>query len=171
MSEERANAALARLSRISTEMAARRELRDRAADAARAASKESMLKIGPVAEKVAEHLGELGRRQREAGGWATNKTMADKENLLGFGPEEDTGEHPLPGYVTPSTSGDHEEDTIGALAEEDEHPEPKPPVRVAEPAPAAEFKGDLFTPRGGGRRRAPDAEDDDFSNTSSWLES
>ncbi|HEV8558549.1 MAG TPA: hypothetical protein VGR06_19435 [Actinophytocola sp.] len=170
MSEERANAALARLSQISTEMTARRELRDRAAEAARAASKESMLKIGPVAEKVAEHLGELGRRQREAGGWATNKTMADKDNLLGFGPEEDTGEHPLPGYVMPSTSGNHEEDKIGVLAEDDEHPEPaQTPVRAAEPAP--EPKVDLFTPRGGGRRRAPDPEDDDFSTTSSWLES
>lgn len=168
MSEERANAALARLSQINTEMAARRELRDRAVAAARSASRESMLKIGPVAEKVAEHLAELGRRQRSAGGWATQKTLADKDNVLGFGPEEDEGvEAEFVPYPAPTTNGDRAEDTIGVLAEEDEHAEP--PARAAGPVPDPKPAADPFTPRGGGRRREPEPEDDDFSTTSSWL--
>jgi hypothetical protein len=157
VSEERANAAIARLGQITTEMAARRELRDRAAEAARTAARESTLKIGPVAEKVAAHLAEMGRRQREAGGWATQKTLADKDNLLGFGPEEDeTGE--FAGYTPPPAAPPRPEgdpaDQIGALADDDHHPEPTP-------QPVASR---------GGRRRAPEPEDDDdFSATSSWL--
>jgi hypothetical protein len=61
------------------------------------------------------------------------------------------------------------------VLDEDEHAvearAPEPP-----PAPAKEPEVDLFTPRGGFRssaaRRAPDreSEDDDFSDTSSWLQ-
>lgn len=156
--EDRASAAISRLSQITTELNARRELRDRSADAARSAARETMLKIGPVAEKVAEHLGELGRRQREAGGWATQKTLADKENLYGFGPEEDEGEE-YARFAAPIASADAaEEDTIGKLAEEDEKPasEPRRDGSVAAARPS---------------RRVADheVEDDDFSSMSTWL--
>jgi hypothetical protein len=87
--DDRTAAALSRLSQISKELTARRELRDRSAEAAKAQAKESMLKIGPVAEKAAKHLGELGRRQRTAGGWVTEKTLADKQHVLGFRPEDE----------------------------------------------------------------------------------
>jgi hypothetical protein len=153
--EERASAAIARLSQITTELNARRELRDRGAEAARAAARETMLKIGPVAEKVAQHLGELGRRQREAGGWATRKTLADKEHLYGFGPEEDEAE-PYDGFTTPTTNaGAAEEDTIGKLAEADETP--AQPRRDTPPA---------MQPRRGPKH---EAEDDDFSTMPTWL--
>jgi hypothetical protein len=156
MSEERAMAAMSRLSQITTEMAARRELRDRAAEAAKAAAQESVKKIGPVAEKVAEHLAELGRRQREAGGWVTEKTLADKDKVLGFGPEEDdsaefAGYTPAPVAAPPEGEPANQ---LGALAEED-HPAPE-----SQPEPVVSR---------GGRRRAPDPEDDDFSHTDSWL--
>ena len=172
MSEEKARAAISRLSQITTEMAARRELRDRGAEAARAASNESMRKIGPVAEKVAAHLGELGRRQREAGGWATQKTLADKDRVLGFGPEEDDAAERefVPPYSMTSPAADPDTSQIGAL-DEDEHAVEARPAAPS-PAPAREPEVDLFTPRGGARRRAPDREpeDDDFSDTSSWLQ-
>src|SRR5919197_736685 len=131
MSEDRARVAISRLSAITTEMAARRELRDRGAEAARGASREAMLKMGPAVEKVARQLSELGRRQREAGGWATRKTLADKDNVMGFGPEED--EATEPGYVAypVPTAANQEEDRIGVLAEEDAQ-------AAAKPQPSAE---------------------------------
>lgn len=153
--EERASAAIARLSQITTELNARRELRDRGAEAARAAARETVLKIGPVAEKVAEHLGELGRRQREAGGWATQKTLADKDHLYGFGPEEDEAEE-HDRFAAPATSAEEPgEDTIGKLAEADAAPtEPRRDV----PAAARPRRGPIR-----------EAEDDDFSTVPSWL--
>ncbi|HEV2781456.1 MAG TPA: hypothetical protein VGX25_18905 [Actinophytocola sp.] len=154
---DRATAAISRLSQITTELNARRELRDRSAAAARAAAGESMAKMGPVAEKVAEHLGELARRQRGAGGWVTQKTLADKEQVFGFEPEDDeSAEREYAGFSVPGAiPADQEPDTIGVLAEEDD--KPAAPPRREVPAPSA-------------RRRAPDeADDDDFSHTSSWL--
>jgi hypothetical protein len=163
---DRASATLARLAAIGTELSARRELRDRGQAAASAAAQDSVKKIGPVAEKVAEHLGELGRRQREAGGWATQKTLADKEPVFGFDPEEDEpADAEYARYTAPVE--DKEEDTIGVLAEPDDHRSEPGPPREAAPSGAAEPGVSRPAPR----RRAPvhEAEDDDFSNMSSWL--
>jgi hypothetical protein len=40
------------------------------------------------AVKYADHMAELNRRKQEAGGWATEKTLSDKDNVMGFGPDE-----------------------------------------------------------------------------------
>lgn len=64
----RTGAALSRLAGITAELAARRELRDRAAQLARARSRANLLAIGYLTERTATRLAELGRR-RAPGGW------------------------------------------------------------------------------------------------------
>lgn len=118
--DDRASAAINRLSSLNTELAARRELRERGMEASMAASREYVSKVGAVAEKMAEHLAELDRRQRDAGGWATEKVMANKGRVYGFGPDDEE------------------------------------PAKPSAARPATEPVDD-------------EAEDDDFSSTSSWL--
>lgn len=168
--DNRTAAALSRLSQISKELTARRELRDRSAEAAKAQARESMRKIGPVAEKAAKHLGELGRRQRTAGGWVTEKTLADKQHVLGFRSEDDEPADPYAGLAaqapaapprTPSST------IIGNLTDEDR------PV-VAAPPPAVERRvtpPPTRTPAPRTRQPAADTEptDEDFS-TKSWMQ-
>lgn len=67
--DDRTDAALSRLARISTELAARRELRDRAAQLARARSRANLQAIGYLTERTATRLTELGRSQSARGGW------------------------------------------------------------------------------------------------------
>ena len=163
MSEDRAAAAISRLSQITTEMAARRELRDRSAAAALAQSRESMSKMGAVAEKVAEHLGELGRRQREAGGWATGKTLADRDRVIGFDPEDEELAEAYTGYTVPANAA-RDELTAAVFGDE------QAAHQVAQPA-TAPVNPPLPEPAVSRGRRARDDEpdDDDFSDTSSWL--
>jgi hypothetical protein len=167
--DNRTAAALSRLSQISKELTARRELRDRSAEVAKAQAGESMRKIGPVAEKAAKHLGELGRRQRTAGGWVTERTLADKQHVLGFQPEDDAPADPYAGLAAqvpvapPRTSPSA---TIGTLTEQGGPvATPPPPVeRRTTPPPTR-------APAPRARRPAVDDEstDDDFS-TRSWMQ-
>ncbi|WP_199434383.1 hypothetical protein [Qaidamihabitans albus] len=183
MAEGKAAAAVSRLGQISREMADRRALRERSAEAAKQQSKESLQAQGKVAEKVAEHLGELGRRQKEAGGWATEKALSDKDLVMGFGPEEDerpadelAAYAPAPGPAGPAA------------------PPPPPAAAAAQPAPAAEPQPEPQQQRKFSRAVAPPPEpepaapapppppprraprharrdsfdDDDFSNNS-WM--
>jgi len=143
-----------RLAQVGAELDARRELRERGARNARAQANEGMLRIGPVAERAAAHLAELGRRQRDAGGWATRKTRDNKESALESEPDDDQPGDPYAGASMPANA---EPDTIGVLAEADE------PVRAEPRRPVP--------PEPGARRRAVTrgADEDDFSATSSWL--
>jgi hypothetical protein len=108
--DDRASAAINRLSSLNTELAARRELRERGMAASMAASREYVSKVGAVAEKMAEHLAELDRRQREAGGWATEKVMADKGHLYGFGPDDDEPAKPPSARAAAGPVDDEPED-------------------------------------------------------------
>lgn len=74
------------------EQADRRALLERQGEEIKAKSQEYMTKQVQAAERYVQHRRELGRREREAGGWSTEKTLADKDPVLGFGPESEESE-------------------------------------------------------------------------------
>src|SRR5262245_52255211 len=130
---DKAARARARMDQIRREMSERRALRARNGAAAREKARDSLLKQGPVAEQVAKHLGELGRRRKQAGGWATEKTERDKDYIMGFGDEEEQRDEfafrPGPRHATT----DQPPGGIGSLEDEEttEQPPPTPPAPEA----------------------------------------
>ncbi|MEU3273629.1 hypothetical protein ABZ639_22555 [Saccharomonospora sp. NPDC006951] len=146
MAQGKAAATISRLSSIGREMAERRALRERNAASVRKRSKESMITQGKVAARAAKHFSELGRRQKQAGGWSTGKSLADKSNVMGFGPDDDQRDATFShnGKTSPSSSAT---------------PEPPEPEVSAPPAPPRRARH---------ARREDRFDDDDFSNNS-WL--
>ncbi len=159
---DKAAKARARMDQVRREMSERRALRTRNGRAARERSRESLLKQGPVAEQVAKHLGELGRRRRQAGGWATEKTERDKDYILGFGGEDEEPNDEFAFRPTQRPQGDTPPGGIGALEEETEAARQAPPM----PPPAPEAPT-LRKPAPRDREVLED--EDDFSNQSSWM--
>ncbi|RBM18432.1 hypothetical protein DI005_18800 [Prauserella sp. PE36] len=194
MAEGKAAAVITRLGQINREMSERRALRERRSAAAKQQAKETFQRQGQVADKTAKHLGELGRRQREAGGWATEKALADRDKVMGFGQVEDE-EQPADDYsryaggapVGPTAAASPA--PAGAPAPQPEPPQQQrkysraiaPPAQAEQPeqrkysrsvAPAQEPEPETPPPP---PRRAPRHareeerfDDDDFSNNS-WL--
>jgi hypothetical protein len=170
---DRAAAARAKMAQVQREMAERRALRDRNFQQRREQALEAFKKQGPVMEQVAKHMGELGRRRKQAGGWATEKTERDKDFVLGFGfDDEDKSNDPYdyrPAVPTRPAGTDTPPGGIGTLEDEDAEARPPmpPPAPEAPPAPAPP------PPPRASRRPAPreDLDDeDDFSNQSSWMQ-
>ncbi|PXY32223.1 hypothetical protein [Prauserella muralis] len=171
MAEGKAAAVIARLGQISRELADRRALRERRASEARQRASDSLQKQGKVAERAAKHLGELGRRQKEAGGWVTEKALADKDKVMGFGPEEDEQPDEFARYTGYSSAPPPPPSPPQADAQAQAEPQERkysrsvapPPPPEPEPAPAP-------PPRRAPRhaRREQSFDDDDFSNNS-WL--
>jgi hypothetical protein len=166
-----AAAARAKMAQVQREMAERRALRDRNFRQRREQALDAFKKQGPVMEQVAKHMGELGRRRKQAGGWATEKTERDRDNVMGFGLEdEDTAKDPYNFQPTPRAA-DTPPGGIGTLEDEEDSPlmrqEPTPPPPEPPPAPAPP------APARAPRRPAPRQElddEDDFSNQSSWMQ-
>lgn len=158
--QDKAAKARARMDQVRREMSERRALRVRNGRAARDKARESLMKQGPVAEQVAKHLGELGRRRRQAGGWATEKTERDKNYVMGFGGEDEEQRDPFAYRPTARPQAPVAPGGIGFIDDEEEVREPAPP---APEAPAARQP----------RRPAPATtefdDEDDFSNQSSWM--
>jgi len=172
---DRAAAARAKMAQAQREMAERRSLRDRNFSQRREQAADAFKKQGPVMEQVAKHMGELGRRRAQAGGWATEKTERDRDKdfVMGFGYEdEDQAKNPYefratqrPADTPPGGIGILEEDE-SPLAASSEAPTP-PPAPEAPPAPPPP------APPRAPRRPAPRQEiddEDDFSNQSSWMQ-
>lgn len=159
---DKAAKARARMDQVRREMSERRALRTRNGQAAREKSRESMLKQGPVAEQVAKHLGELGRRRKQAGGWATEKTERDKDYLMGFTGEDEEQRDEFAYRPAPRPQADQPPGGLGAL-EDEQNARPAPPTPPAPEAPAARH-----VRRPAHAREALDDEDD-FSNQSSWM--
>ncbi|GHF88307.1 hypothetical protein FHX82_000914 [Amycolatopsis bartoniae] len=130
----------ARMDGLVREQADRRAMLDRQGQEIQARSQEYMTKQVQAAERYVQHRRELGRREREAGGWGTEKALADKNTTMRFGPAED------------------EEDPYAA-ARSTESLTPRPP-QPAEPSQEP-------APRRARHSRA-DFDEDDFSNNS-WL--
>ncbi|GAB2759019.1 hypothetical protein [Amycolatopsis magusensis] len=155
-----------RLEGLVREQADRRALRDRQADEAKAKAQDYMTKQVQAAERYVDHRRELGRREKEAGGWATEKTLADKSNVMGFGVDDEDG----PGFTghnlaTAPPVTRPEPQPAGAWQPPPVAPPVPEPVAVAEPAAAP-----APAPRRAGRhaRREESFDDDDFSNNS-WM--
>lgn len=129
----------AKMDGLVREQSDRRALLERQGEEIKAKSQEYMTKQVQAAERYVQHRRELGRREREAGGWSTEKTLADKNTVMGFGPENDESAKPEP-YAARTT------ESI-----------PSPP-ETTERTPA---------PRGRHSRKS-DFDEDDFSNNS-WL--
>lgn len=171
MAEGRAASVVSRLSQITREMSDRRALRDRNTETARDQSRQNLQAQGQVAEKVAKHLGELGRRQRAANGWATEKTLTEKQVVMGFGPEEDEQPDEFAKYTVSSTPlpPAHVEPAQPAPEERQEPQQRKySPAVAPPPAPEPEPTPPPQPTRRPRHRRAESFDDDDFSNNS-WM--
>jgi hypothetical protein len=150
--EDRYRAAISTMEAAAREQDEQRGLRERRVAEAEAQAREGLKNELAAAQKYAEHMDELNKRKQSAGGWATEKTLADKgrESVMEFGvhdEEADTGytNYPTPSYGTPAPAP-------AAVAP---RPEPAPEPPAAEP------------PRRGRHARQPD-DDEDLSSTS-WL--
>jgi hypothetical protein len=167
---DRAAAARAKMAQVQREMSERRALRDRNFRQKREAAAETLKKQGPVMAQVAKHMGELGRRRAQAGGWATEKTEQDKDFVLGFGFEDEEQSKDPYGYRTPQrpAHGDTPPGGIGGIDEDGAPPMPPPaPEAPSAPAPPAPPKAPK-PPRRPDRQALDD--EDDFSNQSSWMQ-
>jgi hypothetical protein len=167
---DRAAAARAKMAQVQREMAERRALRDRNFRQKREQALEAFKKQGPAMAQVAKHMGELGRRRAQAGGWATEKTERDKDFVMGFGFEdEDPRKDPYglrPAVPQRPAGTDTPPGGIGTLEDEGASPltAPIPPPPPEPPAPV--------TPPRSTRRPAEREvldDEDDFSNQSTWL--
>jgi hypothetical protein len=166
--QDRAAQARARMDQVHREMSERRALRARAGLAAHERARQNLLRQGPAAEQVAKRLNELGRRHKQAGGWATEKTERDKNYVLGFGTEDEERHEGLAYRATrpkvttrPGGIGSIEDDEA-ELAPEPAPEPPAPPKPPAPPAPEAPAARQV-------RRPAPIDDEEDFSNQSSWM--
>lgn len=174
MAEGRAAAAISRLGQLTREMNDRRALRERNAAKHKEAAKERLQLQGKVAERASQHLAELNRRQKKAGGWATANSLAKKQKVLGFEPEDDDSrqEEPFRGYPVPSTSAQ----PVPPSAPKDQPAERPAPERkfsrsVAPKEPPAEPEKKPKpkpAPRPTRHRQEESFDDEDFSNVR-WM--
>ncbi|WP_037314773.1 hypothetical protein [Amycolatopsis orientalis] len=86
---DRLAAAMSRQDAAITEQLEQRGLRERHLADAKAQAVETMQKDAAVHDKYAAHMQELGKRSKEAGGWLTGKTTADRSHTIGFDIEDD----------------------------------------------------------------------------------
>lgn len=173
MAEGKAAAAIARLGQIGRELADRRALRERNAKAAQQRAADALQRQGQVAERAAKHLGELGRRQREAGGWATQKSMTRREYVLDFEPEDEerAAELAEPGTAAPTGSRPYPAGPVPEPQAPAQPPQRKHSRSVAPPQAAEPEQSPPAAPRRAPRHAREDRpfdDDDDFSNHS-WL--
>jgi hypothetical protein len=146
--EERYRAAISTMDAAAREQDEQRGLRERRVAEAETQAREGLKQEMAAAQKYAEHMDELNKRKQSAGGWATEKTLADKgsESLMQFGAEDEdtTPTNSFPAYPAPTAAP------------------PRPELAPEPPAPAPEPQ----RPRG--RHARPVEDEDDFSSTS-WL--
>ncbi|MEV7555127.1 hypothetical protein AB0N89_36390 [Amycolatopsis sp. NPDC089917] len=176
---DRLAAAMSRQDAAITEQLEQRGLRERHLADAKAQAAETMQKDAAIHDKYAAHMQELGKRGKEAGGWLTGKTTADRNHTIGFDLEDDDKPDarfaefggrqgadasrpalppPPPLPVAPGVPG------IPATVD-------VPPAAAPTPPPAAAVPEASSTPaRRRGRHARDDKgfDDDDFSNNS-WM--
>ncbi|WP_326956055.1 hypothetical protein [Amycolatopsis sp. NBC_01286] len=152
--EERYRTAISTMDAAAREQDEQRGLRERRVAEAETQAREGLKNELGAAQKYAEHMDELNKRKQSAGGWATEKTLADKgrESLMQFGGEDEdsTPTNSFPAAPAPAATAPRPEPVTEPV------PAPEPPP----PAPEAQ------RPRG--RHARPVEDEDDFSSTS-WL--
>src|SRR3954453_13852736 len=101
--EDRYRAAISTMDAAAREQDEQRGLRGRRAGEAGAQAPEGLKNEVAAAQKYAEHMDELNKRKQSAGGWATEKTLADKgrESLMEFGVADAGGDTGYTDYPTP----------------------------------------------------------------------
>ncbi|GAB3708046.1 hypothetical protein GCM10027598_11890 [Amycolatopsis oliviviridis] len=174
---DRLAAAMSRQDAAITEQLEQRGLRERHLADAKAQAMETMQKDAAVHDKYAAHMQELGKRSKEAGGWLTGKTTADRNHTIGFDIEDDDkpdarfaefgarqgadASRPAPPPPLPVAPG-----VPGMPATVD-----VPPAAAPTPTPGAaapEAPGTPARRRGRHARDDKGFDDDDFSNNS-WM--
>ncbi|MBB5854859.1 hypothetical protein ACFQ05_16250 [Amycolatopsis umgeniensis] len=172
---DRLAAAMSRQDAAITEQQEQRGLRERHLADAKAQAMETMQKDAAVHDKYAAHMQELGKRSKEAGGWLTGKTTADRSHTMGFGIEDDEkpdarfaefGGRPDASRQAPPPPPPVAPGVPGMPATVD-----VPPPAAPTPAPSAGAPEEPGTPaRRRGRHARDDKgfDDDDFSNNS-WM--
>ncbi|WP_414935899.1 hypothetical protein [Amycolatopsis sp. cmx-11-51] len=182
---DRLAAAMSRQDAAITEQLEQRGLRERHLADAKAQAMETMQKDAAVHDKYAAHMQELGKRSKEAGGWLTGKTTADRSHTIGFDIEDDGKPEarfaefgtrqgpdtarpaplpPPPPLVAPGVPG---------MPATVDVPPPAAPTPAPTPTPAPSA-GAPDAPGAPARRRGRHArddkgfDDDDFSNNS-WM--
>lgn len=147
---DRFAAAQRRLDAIESEQEARRSLRSRQIEASRSQAMDNFAKQGATAQKTVERLQEMGKRQKQAGGWATGSAMRDRSGQFSFGEAEPVYQDPPPRSVAPSA------------APAAPSAPPTTPIETQPPAPA---------PAPATRRRParPEPDDDDDFSNQSWM--
>jgi hypothetical protein len=170
---DRLAAARAGIAASAREQELQRDLRERHVEDVKRQASESMTKQAETHGKYITHMQELSRRQQKAGGWATEKTLSDKDHTMGFGFDDEPPAEEFTGYAAPS------------YGTPDRAPEPEPPAAPSAPAaPAVPVVPESPVPnhsettesvdppsrrRGRHSRRDEDFDEDDFSNNS-WLD-
>lgn len=86
--DERLRRALDTIEGAAREQHERRALTERRLAETETKARAAFQKEIDSATRYADHMTELNRRKQEAGGWATEKTLSDKNNVMGFGPDE-----------------------------------------------------------------------------------
>jgi hypothetical protein len=154
----------AELDGLVREQADRQALQERKGADIKAKSEEYMQKQVQAAERYVEHRRELGRREKEAGGWATEKALSERSNVMALGPEEEPAVSTATGYEQFQSNQPRPEPAAAGWQEPAPSvaPSPEPEAEVAvEPSPAARR-------RGRHARSEPGFDDDDFANHS-WM--
>jgi hypothetical protein len=154
--EDRYRAAVSTMTAAAREQDEQRGLRERRVAETQEQARAGLQQELGAAQKYAEHMDELNKRKQSAGGWATEKTLADKasESLMQFGAEDEdaTPTNSFPAYPAPTAAPPRLEPVPVPVPV----PEPEPPAPAPEPQ----------RPRG--RHARPVEDEDDFSSTS-WL--
>ncbi|WP_410577538.1 hypothetical protein [Amycolatopsis sp. lyj-108] len=180
---DRLAAAMSRQDAAITEQLEQRGLRERHLADAKAQAAETMQKDAAIHDKYAAHMQELGKRSKEAGGWLTGKTTADRSHTIGFDIEDDDKPDarfaefgarpdaprpaPLPPPPPPVAPGVPGVPGIPATVDVP----PAAPMPAPAPAPSAappEAPGTPARRRGRHARDDKGFDDDDFSNNS-WM--
>jgi hypothetical protein len=162
---ERLAAAMSKLDAATREQQEQRGLRERHVAEAQAKATETVTKEAAVHGRYITHMQELAKRHKEAGGWLTEKALADRTHTMGFSVEDDDkpadefgkfGGRPVPPSVPAPPPVPMDLPPAAVV------PPAGPPVPEAAPVePAA--------PRRRGRHaRDSGFDDDDFSNNS-WM--
>jgi hypothetical protein len=144
------------------EQADRQALQERHSAEIKAKAEESMKKQVQAAERYVQHRRELGRREKEARGWATEKTLSERSDVMAFGPEEEDPAATATGYAQFESSNPSATGSAPAPALWQE------PAPAASPAPGPQAAQPAARRRGRHARDDSGFDDDDFSNNS-WI--
>jgi len=143
----------------------RQALQERQGAEIKAKADEYMTKQVQAAERYVEHRRELGRREKEAGGWATEKTLSEKNTVMALGPDDDEPVTKPTGYEQFQNAAPTPPRPEVPAAQTWQEPPPSAP-----PVPAAPATAEAEQPRRRGRHARSESgfDDDDFSNNS-WM--